>query len=64
MRRWATLNTAARKHAALAALWVLLVIPTILWWSESILWVLMISCYANIVGHWSAFEAARDDSGE
>lgn len=45
-------------HLALAVGWALLAVPTILWWSKSILWVLMISVYANFVGHISAAEAA------
>lgn len=51
----------ARLHVALAGLWTLLLIPTILWWKESILWVLVISVYANIAGHWSGYQAARAD---
>jgi len=39
--------------------WVLLTAPTILWWRESILWIGLISIYANIVGHWSSWEAAK-----
>lgn len=48
-------------HVALALVWAALVVPTLLWWRDSILWVLMISIYANIVGHLSAVEAARED---
>lgn len=46
-------------HRCLLVVWVLLIPPTLLWWSESILWVLLISIYANIVGHWSAAEASK-----
>lgn len=51
-----------RVHLGLAALWAALAVPTVLWWSDSILWVLLISVYANIASHWSAAEAS--DSGE
>lgn len=47
-----------RAHQALAVTWVLFAIPTMLWWSDSILLVLAISIYANFVGHISAAEAA------
>lgn len=39
--------------------WILLAIPTVLFWSDSILWVLIVSVYANVVGHWSSWEAAK-----
>jgi hypothetical protein len=60
LKRWVALNRAARLHATLAVVWVLMIIPTVVWWSESILWVGTISIYALVVGHWSAYEAARD----
>lgn len=37
-----------RPHLYKKWLWVLLAVPTVLWWSDSILWVLIISIYANI----------------
>lgn len=40
-------------------IWALALIPTVLWWKESILWVAAMSLYANWVGHFSAFDAAR-----
>jgi hypothetical protein len=46
-------------HLALTFTWVALGIPTIFWWKESILWVAVMSLYANVAGHWSAWQAAR-----
>lgn len=43
----------------LAAVWALMLIPTLLWWKEAILWVAFMSLYANFVGHLSAAEAAE-----
>lgn len=43
----------------MTVLWVVLVVPTLLWWRESILWVAFMSLYANVVGHWSAYQASR-----
>lgn len=37
----------------------LAVVPTLLWWRESILWIAFMSLWANVVGHWSAYQAAR-----
>jgi hypothetical protein len=36
-----------------------MVIPTLLWWSESVLWVSILSLYANIEASASAHEAKK-----
>jgi hypothetical protein len=46
-------------HLAMMGVWLALVLPTLLWWKDSILWVLLISIYANVVGHFGAWQAAR-----
>jgi hypothetical protein len=46
-------------HLVMMAAWALLLIPTLLWWTESVLWVACMSLYANFVGHFSAWDAAR-----
>lgn len=48
-----------RLHLILTWLWVLLIVPTILWWKESILFIGIVSVYANVVSHWTAYQAAR-----
>lgn len=50
-----------KMHLAAAALWVLLAIPSVIWWKNSVLWVIIISIYANVVGHLSGYTAARAD---
>jgi hypothetical protein len=50
---------AAVLHYALAATWALLLIPTLLFWKNSVLWVAAMSLYANLVGHLSAAKASR-----
>lgn len=49
-------------HFTLAVTWTLLMVPTLLWWKNSILWVALMSGYANIVGHWSAYQASRAET--
>jgi hypothetical protein len=44
----------------MAALWATLIVPTLLFWKNSILWVAFMSLYANIASHWAAAEADRD----
>lgn len=44
--------------------WFILVIPTVLLWSESVLWVALISCYANAVGHFAAWQGSRAENNK
>ncbi|WP_426506227.1 hypothetical protein [Serratia proteamaculans] len=50
-----------KAHLFMSFLWVVLAIPSIMWWKDSVLWVIIISIYANIVGHLSGYTAARAD---
>jgi hypothetical protein len=52
-------RTMVRFHAVATGVWVALAVPTVLWWSESILWVGLMSVWANVAGHWSAWQASR-----
>jgi hypothetical protein len=52
-------SRAAAVHYVLAAVWALLIIPTLLFWKNSVLWVAAMSLYANFVGHLSAAKASR-----
>lgn len=38
---------------------MLLIIPTMIWWKDSILWVALMSVWANVVSHGTAWQAAR-----
>jgi hypothetical protein len=51
--------TARRVHAALTAVWVLLIPPSVIWWRNSIPYLVAVSVYANLAGHWAAWEAAK-----
>lgn len=46
-------------HLYLIGMWALLAIPTIIWWKESILWVAIMSLYANIEASFAAMEASK-----
>ena len=39
--------------------WALLFVPALLWLKESVPFLVFVSVYANFVGHWAAWEAAR-----
>lgn len=52
---------AVRVHAGLFGFWVLMTIPSVLWWHDSILYVIFISLYAIWITHLSAMQAALAD---
>ena len=43
----------------LTLVWASLFIPALLWWKESVPFLVFVSVYANFVGHWAAWEAAK-----
>lgn len=45
------------KYATFA--WMILIIPSLLWWRESVAWVVLMSAWANVAGHWSSYQASR-----
>jgi hypothetical protein len=51
--------TEARVHLFLTVSWAILAIPAIAWWRESVPFLVGVSVYANFVGHWSSYEAAK-----
>jgi hypothetical protein len=46
-------------HKWATVVWAALVFPTVTSWRESIVWIAFMSLYANVVGHWGAYQAAR-----
>lgn len=48
-----------RFHLFMIFVWAGLSIPGILWWKESILFVIILSLYANIGAEFGAYQAAR-----
>lgn len=45
-------------HAFFVVAWLILIVPTVLWWKDSVLWVALMSIWANVASHSSAFQAA------
>jgi hypothetical protein len=41
--------------------WLLLLIPSLLWWKESLVWIVAMSWYANFGTHFSAYQASRSE---
>jgi len=46
-------------HVVLTAAWLLAIVPTLLWWKDSVLWVALMSCWANAAGHFAAWQGSR-----
>lgn len=58
-RLWSDPATWRRVHATATIVWFLAVVPTLVWWSESVLWVALMSCWANAASHFSAWQGSR-----
>ena len=59
----------SRLHLGATGIWAMLVIPTVLLWAESILWVALMSVWANFASHFAAWQASRaevkqDENGD
>lgn len=52
-------RTWARVHLMLTVLWMVAIPPTLLLWRDSVLWVAVMSLWANIASHFAAWQASR-----
>lgn len=46
-------------HGVMTILWALLIIPSVLFWQNSIVWVVIMSAWANLAGHFASWQSAR-----
>jgi hypothetical protein len=46
-------------HLWAMVLWLVLAVPTVLWWRESVFWIAVMSLYAIVISHAAAWQAAR-----
>lgn len=51
-------------HAVMTIFWLVMTIPALLFWKESILYVILISQWANVAAHWSSFQAAHSEKAQ
>lgn len=49
-------------HLIATIIWLLLVPPSILWWKDSIPWLVFMSAWANLAAHFSAWQGARSET--
>lgn len=47
-------------HRFSAAIWALLLVPALIWWKDSVTFVILASIYANVKSDWGAAEAADE----
>lgn len=50
-----------RLHAVAMGAWAALLVPTLLFWQNSVPFLVFVSLYANFVGHFSSWQAARSE---
>lgn len=58
-QRFNDADTHVKLNLIMVFVWSFLFIPTMLLWQESVTWIVLMSWYANFVGHISAFVAAK-----
>lgn len=54
-------TTWRRFHGIMTMVWAMLITPTVLLWHSSILWVALMSVWANMATHFGAYQAARSE---
>lgn len=48
-----------RFHGVATLVWLVLSVPSMLWWRNSLSYLVGLSVYAVVTGHWSSWQAAR-----
>jgi uncharacterized membrane protein YdbT with pleckstrin-like domain len=48
-----------RFHAVATLIWLALVVPSLLWWSHSLVWIILLSVWANVASHFGAWQSTR-----
>lgn len=60
-RWWVNPEVHAKMHLILTIFWSIMIIPTLLWWTQSVPYLVALSIYAVIVSHFSSYEATRSE---
>jgi hypothetical protein len=65
VRRFVTwfgrVETLTGMHLWLTWFWIVMIIPTALWWRSSIPWVGFMSVWALVATHWSGYQGGRSE---
>lgn len=54
-------NPWRRVHFWLTIAWAVALVPSVVWWKNSIPWLVFMSVWANLAGHWASYQAARSE---
>lgn len=54
-------TTWRRIQLGLTVLWIALIAPSLLWWRDSVPYLVLISVWANVAGSAAAYQAARSE---
>jgi hypothetical protein len=50
-----------RFHGYATVFWLILAFPSMIWWNNSVAYLVGISVYAVVVGHWSSWQSASTE---
>lgn len=56
---WRDMSLGERFNLGMIVFWVALIPPSILWWKDSVPYLVFLSMAALIIGHVSAFQGAK-----
>lgn len=51
-----------RRHLILGWLWIVLAVPALVWWKDSVLFVILLSLYANAEASFAAHQAKKGNA--
>ena len=57
----ATERWLSRRHLILGWVWIVLAVPALLWWKDSVLFVILLSLYANAEASFAAHQAKKNN---
>lgn len=58
-RKAVAAETWRRFHGVMTIIWIILLIPSMLWWKEALPWIVFMSVWANVGTHFGAWQASR-----
>ena len=58
---WINIKVLLWFWGTMTLVWSILLVPSVLWWKESILWVIIMSWWANVASSAAAFVAAHNE---
>lgn len=53
-----------RFHAGATVVWMGLMLPSLLWLSQSVPWLVAMSVWANVAGHFASWMGARSEAAQ